>query len=138
MAADRVFADTSGLLALAHRRDQYHTRAAVFARKFVMNGGRFVITPLVLAELQGLLLYRRSGDIARSVVEAILGDPLYTCVPVDAEILAAAMGAWLGKFRDQPLTLCDGVSFEVMRRERIKSVFGYDRHFADAGFRLAG
>ncbi len=138
MAADRVFADTSGLLALAHRQDQYHTRAVLFARKFVQGGGRFVVTPLILAELQGLLLYRRGSDTARSVIEGILGDPLYSCLPVDTELVTAAAGAWLGKFRDQALTLCDGVSFEIMRRERIKSAFGYDRHFADAGFRLAG
>jgi len=136
--ADRVFADTSGLLALAHRQDQYHGRAVPFVRTFVQSGGRFVVTPLVLAELQGLLLYRRGPDTARAVLEALLGDPLYSCLPVDAELMAAAAGGWLGKLRDKPLTLCDGVSFEVMQREGIKAAFGYDRHFIDAGFRLAG
>jgi predicted nucleic acid-binding protein len=34
--------------------------------------------------------------------------------------------------------LCDAVSFEVMRRERITSALATDRHFAVAGFDIVG
>lgn len=62
--ADRGFADTSGLLALAHRRDRHHARASAFIRRFQSQGGRPMLTPLVLAELQGLLLLRHGPDQA--------------------------------------------------------------------------
>ena len=133
--AGRVLADTSALLALAHRQDQYHARAVTIARRFLASGGRFVATPLILAELQGLLLYRRSPEVARGVTTALLEDPAYQWLAVDAEVLAAA-GGWLERFRNQRLTLCDAVSFESMRRERIKSAFAFNQHFELAGFKV--
>lgn len=136
--AGRVLADTSGLLALAHRQDQYHVQAVTIARRFLASGGRFVGTPLILAELQGLLLYRRGIEVARSVTAALLADPAYQWLAVDADILAAAASGWLERFRDQRITLCDAVSFESMRRERIKSAFAFDQHFELAGFTLLG
>jgi predicted nucleic acid-binding protein len=32
----------------------------------------------------------------------------------------------------------DAVSFEVMRRTKVKEAFAYDRHFTVAGFELVG
>lgn len=136
--AGRVFADTSALLALAHRRDQYHGRAARFARTFVREGGRFVTTPLVAAELHGLLLYRLGADTGRVAIDAMLADPLYQWISIDEDIMTAATGDWLEKYRDHPITLCDAVSFEVMRRGKVRNAFAFDRHFEIAGYRLVG
>ncbi|MCC7134730.1 MAG: PIN domain-containing protein [Gemmatimonadales bacterium] len=136
--AGRAFADTSGLLALAHRRDQYHARAAAFARKFLRSGGQFVSTPLVAAEVHGLLLYRLGADPARAALEALLADSAFDWVPVDSALIGTAVGGWLEQHRDQALTLCDVVSFEVMRRARLETAFAFDRHFEVAGYRLVG
>jgi hypothetical protein len=43
---------------------------------------------------------------------------------------------WLEKFSDQKLSFTDCLSFSLMRREGIPSVFGFDRHFALAGYEL--
>jgi predicted nucleic acid-binding protein len=137
--ADRAFADTSGLLALAHTKDQYHREAAATARRFLGSGGRFLSTPLVLAELHGLLLYRRGPDVARRVVTALRSDTGYEWVAVDPNLVDAAVSGWLERFVDQTFTLCDAVSFEVMRRGKLKAAFAYDQHFETAGFdRLGG
>lgn len=129
-----ALADTSGLLAMAHPRDQYHIRAVAAARDFVRGGGRFVSTPLVLAELQGLLLYRSGPDVARRVTAALLEDAAFEWVEVNADVMAAAHSGWLERFRDQTFTLCHAVSFEVMRRGRIKKALAFDQHFVTAGF----
>ena len=42
----------------------------------------------------------------------------------------------LEKFSDQKLSCTDGLSFALMRREDIETVFGFDRHFVLAGFEL--
>jgi len=78
----RALVDTSALLALASRRDQYHARAVALARRFLADGGRFVGTSLVLGELHGHLRYRRGPAEARDVVGALLADPAYEWVDV--------------------------------------------------------
>ena len=128
--------DTSALLALANRRDQYHERAVRSAVKIVESGERLVGTTLVLAELHAHLLYRADPMRARAVVGGLMDDPLYEWLDVTVELVRSATGAWLERFRDQRFSLTDAVSFEVMRRRRIAVAFAYDRHFETAGFRL--
>lgn len=43
---------------------------------------------------------------------------------------------WLEKYADHKLSSTDCLSFALMRREGIATVFGFDRHFALAGFEL--
>jgi predicted nucleic acid-binding protein len=43
---------------------------------------------------------------------------------------------WLEKFADQKLSFTDCLSFSLMRREGIPAVFGFDHHFALAGYDL--
>jgi hypothetical protein len=51
---------------------------------------------------------------------------------------AASRRGWetLEKFSDQKLSFTDCLSFSLMRREGIPSVFGFDHHFALAGYEL--
>ena len=43
---------------------------------------------------------------------------------------------WLDKFADQKLSFTDCLSFSLMRRQGIQTVFGFDQHFELAGFEL--
>jgi hypothetical protein len=42
----------------------------------------------------------------------------------------------LGKFADQSIGFVDCLSFALMRRDRIRTAFAFDRHFKSAGFPL--
>jgi hypothetical protein len=132
----RALVDTSALLALASGRDQHHARAVATARRFLADGGRFVGTSLVLGELHGHLLHRRGPAEARDVVSALLADPAYEWVDVPVALVRDAVSAWLERFRDQRFSLTDAVSFEVMRRERLRTAFAFDDDFAAAGYSL--
>jgi len=132
----RALVDTSALLALASRRDQYHARAVGIARRHVGAGGRFVGTSLVLGELHGHLLYRRGPAEARDVVSALLDDSAYEWVDVPVALVRDAVSAWLERFRDQRFSMTDAVSFEVMRRERLRTAFAFDEDFETAGYSL--
>lgn len=132
--ASRALIDTSALLAVAHPRDQYHAQAQALGRRHVREGGRFVGSLLVLAELQGHLLFRRGPAVARRVVNALLADPAYEWMDVTGDLVRAAVSGWLERFGDQRFTLADAVNFELMRRERLKVAFAFDADFVTAGF----
>lgn len=131
----RALIDTGALLAVANPRDQYHREAVHIGRRFLAAGGRWVGTPLVPAELHGHLLQRRGPTVARTHVEALLADPAYAWVEVGAELLHEAAERWMARFRDQPFSLTDAVSFEVMRRLRLEVAFTFDPHFQVAGYK---
>ena len=132
----RVLVDTSALVALVNSRDQWHERAVRAARANTAGGVRYVSTVLVLAEFHARLMYLRGADHARRATASFLEDPAHEWLDVDAALVGHAIARWILRFADQHFSLTDAVSFEVMRRERIKHAFAFDRHFETAGFTL--
>jgi uncharacterized protein len=132
----RALADTSALLALSRRNDQYHERAVRIADAHLAAGGRFVGTALVLGELHSHLLYLRGPAGARAALQQLVEDPVHEWLDVPASLVRDAIANWLDRYRDQSFSLIDAVSFEVMRRERLTHAFAFDHHFTVAGFEL--
>ena len=132
----RVLADTSALLALSRRQDQYHARAVEIAERHLATGGRFLSTTLVLGELYSHLLYLRGPRGARDVLTHLLEDPMHEWMDVNAALVREASVRWLERFADQRFSLVDAASFEVMRRENLTQAFAFDHHFEVAGFEL--
>ena len=132
----RALADTSALIALAVRRDQWHERATSIARSNAASGVRYIGTPLVLAEFHAHLLYARGPIDSRERVARLLADPAHEWLPVDHDLMQHAVARWLVRFPDQRFSLTDAVSFELMRRERVAHAFAFDKHFEAAGFKL--
>jgi predicted nucleic acid-binding protein len=132
----RVLVDTSALLALSLSRDQWHAKAAHIARASVASGVRYVGTTLVLAEVHTRLLYPRGAADARETVSRLMADPTYEWLSVGPDLIQHAVARWLVRFADQPFSLTDAVSFEVMRKERLTHAFAFDEHFVTAGFKL--
>ncbi|HEU4993648.1 MAG TPA: hypothetical protein VFT29_02475 [Gemmatimonadaceae bacterium] len=69
-------------------------------------------------------------------LEAAFDTPSHTIVAADLDLTRAAVREWIAGYPDQPFTLCDALSFEVMRRERVEHALAFDRHFQLAGFQL--
>ena len=134
--AGRVLADTGALLAVAYRRDQNHLRAVDIGHRHLAAGGRFVSTTLVLAELHAQVLFRRGPGEARVLIAELLADPVYEWVDVPGNLASDAISDWLERFADRRFTLCDAVSFEVMRRQRLTTAFAFDEDFLTAGFEV--
>ncbi|HUF25943.1 MAG TPA: hypothetical protein VMM18_03080 [Gemmatimonadaceae bacterium] len=132
----RAAIDTGALLALASSRDQHHERAVATEARFRTAGGRWAGTMLVLAELHGHLVRRADPATARRVISALLKDPAYEWRDATMELVDAAIRGWLERFADQRFTLTDAVTFELMRRERVRYAFAFDADFVVAGFEL--
>ena len=82
----------------------------------------------------------KNYDISQSPDSGVVNTPLrwtltIIWLPVDAQVQRAAL-PWMKKFADQGVSFVDATSFALMRRENIRHVFSFDRHFATAGFRL--
>jgi uncharacterized protein len=132
----RVLVDTSALLALANGRDQWHARAVRIARANAASGISYLSTTLVLAEFHARVLYARGPNQACRAVSALLNDPAHEWRDVDAGLASEAVERWIVRYGDQAFSLADAVSFEIMRRERMKQAFAFDKHFEAAGFSL--
>lgn len=134
--SSQAFVDTSALVALAGSRDQNHESALAIAKRHLTAGGSWIGTTLVLAELHGLLVKHADPAVARRTLSALFDDPAYRWLDAPADLARDAVGQWLERYRDQRFTLTDAVSFEVMRRERIRRAFAFDVHFVTAGYEL--
>lgn len=131
-----LFVDTSAWVALLHRRDQAHERAASCWP--AIRGGRrlLVTTNLVVAETHTILSRRLGAAAGLAFLDGMAYRPGQRIAWVDEELTTAATEQWLRRYRDKTFSLTDAVSFEVMRRENIAEAFAFDRHFARAGFKL--
>jgi len=129
-----VLLDTSAWVAAAVRGQAHHETARAAYTAAVRKGYRIVVTPMVLGESHALFLRLLGRVHAASALEGVLRDPTHVVEPVDESLVKSAVERWIVPYRDQNFSLCDAVSFEVMRRERIDRALSLDRHFAVAGF----
>ena len=131
-----LFVDTSAWVALLHRRDQAHARAARLWPAIRAGRRELVTTDVVLAETHTLLLHRLGSEAALGFLDRLLFRRHQRIVWADADLALAATERWLRPRPAQPLTFTDAVSFETMRREGIREAFAFDQDFVQAGFEL--
>jgi predicted nucleic acid-binding protein len=132
----RFAIDTGALLALASPRDQYHSRAVATATRVRENGGRWISHALVLGELHGHLIRRIEPPRARVTMEQLLSDPMLEWHDATTALISEAIERWVVRFGDQRFSLTDAVTFEIMRREKVRAAFAFDQDFITAGYGL--
>lgn len=126
-----IFIDTSAFYALMDADDQNHARAKNAWIPWLNEQARFSCSNYVLLESIALI-QRRLGMMAlRRFQEDIM--PLCQVHWVSPNLHAAALSALLAADRHR-LSLVDCASFEIMRRLGLRTVFAFDRHFAEQGF----
>ena len=131
-----VFADASAWVASGNAKEERHHEAQETRSALLDGGATLLTTNLVLAEVHALVSRARGGGAGLDLLDMVYSDPQFAVVHVDRDLESAATDRWLRVFRDQAFSLCDAVSFEVMRREGIRQAFTLDHHFAVAGFAM--
>jgi uncharacterized protein len=127
----RVFVDTGAFYALADRSDQHHAAACATAQRLAAERVRGLTSDCVVAESYSLIMYRL-GHIAARTWLSRLDMRIEFCTDGDLEQAKAL----IARHRPVDLSLTDAFSFVIMRRSATIDVFGFDRHFAVAGFAL--
>jgi len=130
-----VFADTSGFVAAFDARDAWHAQGARAWRGLAAAGERLLTTDLVVAETVTHLRRRAGWEPSKRAGDAILKSRTIEILCADRALLDAAFREFV-RIADPKLSLCDALSFIVMRDRGVAHALTLDRHFADAGFQI--
>jgi predicted nucleic acid-binding protein len=126
-----TFIDTSFFIALLTKEDRFHAKADQAWRSLLESDDSMVSTNYTLLETFSLIQNRLGleavADFQRDVV------PLLSLEWVDENCHEAGLAAVLTAKR-RNLSLVDCVSFEIMRRNGLKNVLTFDKHFGEHGF----
>jgi len=87
----------------------------------------------MVGETYALLLRRMSYRAATTFLTDVVVPPT-TVVTSSPDYEARARIDWLVKYRDQPCSFPDVVSFASMRDRHIRGALTLDHHFSTAGF----
>lgn len=123
--------DTSGLLCYLHRDELQHDKAVRLIHD--INSGLLTHSH-VLAELVALALVRRfpRAEVLAFVVD-LVDNPDIETIWVDEQLHREAMQLLVDR-EDKTYSLCDAVSFVLMRQRSMTDALTTDRHFEQEGF----
>lgn len=123
--------DTSGLLCYLHQNEPQHQQAV----QLLDSANEKLLThSYVLAELIALALVRRFPRPAViDFVSDLLDSSDVETVWVDEQLHRSAIALLIDR-PDKTYSLCDAVSFILMRQRRLTEALTTDRHFEQEGF----
>lgn len=126
-----MFLDTSGLLCLHHRAEPFHNQARSAYKAALTR----LTHSYVLAEFVALANVRRfPRPAALSFVADLLENPDIEAVWVDEQLHREAFSLLMER-QDKNYSLCDAVSFVLMRQRNLSEALTTDRHFEQEGLR---
>lgn len=133
MTKNRVFLDSSYLIALAFPRDQLHDAASGYFDQALVQRIRMVTTRAVLVEFANYLARPEFRPQVVKAVEDFERDPFVEIVPLSEELFAKAFALFRQR-PDKAWGLTDCLSFVVMRERGMSEALTADEHFEQAGF----
>jgi len=124
-----VLWDTSAVIALLNKRDQWHTHAKRRLRLLQKRKERLLLTNFLVGEIYALCLARLGGHAARQWLAT--NDVAVERVTESDEQRAKSI---LLQYTDKDFSYVDATSFAVMERLGLQVAFAFDQHFAQYGF----
>ena len=123
--------DTSGMLCLLHKPEPFHDRACQLYKAATVR----LTHSLVLAEFVALSTSRGLPRAAAlSFLMDLLANPDIEIVWVDERLASKAITHLLSRL-DKSYSMCDAVSFVLMRQHNLTDALTTDHHFEQEGFR---
>jgi uncharacterized protein len=131
---ERVFFDTSFVIALENLDDPYHLKAREIAQQlFNENTFCFLHWGILLEIGDGFakINYRLAGT---RLLQKFLAEKCYLIAPITDELLGSAIQLYQSR-ADKEFGLTDCLSFTLMRQEGIHEALTADHHFQQEDFR---
>lgn len=130
-AGERVYLDTSGIVAFMDADDEFHGMAKAAWKDVLSTQGSLLTTDFVRLESWSLIQRRLGIEAVEDFYRTILPQCRVDPVGEDGfELLAGQV--ILGRRRS--LSLVDLSGFACMRRHGIHRALAFDRHFSEQGF----
>lgn len=126
-----LFLDTSFIIALYNRDDQFHDAARRAAQE--ARGRLQVTTEAVLLEVGSAFSKVRHRAAGARIIRAALAGKGTRVIPLTRTLLKRGLQLFEER-PDKEWSLVDCISFEVMKQERIDEALAVDEHFVQAGF----
>jgi len=130
-----LFVDTGALVARVLPRDQYHRESRRGWDTLEDLEVRIFSGEHVLDEATSLLTRQAGAAYAARWARDHLASNEIVFLNTERDDWQEAL-RWLEKCSDLKLSMTDCLSFALMRREGLATVFGFDHHFGLAGFEL--
>ena len=126
-----MFLDTSGLLCLHNRAEPFHAQA----RRLYLGAPPRMVHSYVLAEFVALAHARRLPRAASLIfIRDLVDNPDIDTTWVDEALHREAVALLVAR-QDKTYSLCDAVSFILMRECGLTEALTTDHHFEQEGFR---
>ena len=127
-----VFVDTSFVVALVNKNDQYHDLAVDLTERFTGQG--LVTTDAILLEI-GNALSRNFKRESVEIIEHFLTSDDVKVIHLHPPLFRRAFDLYKSH-SDKQWGLIDCVSFVVMEELAITDALSADKHFEQAGFKV--
>ncbi len=128
--SERVFMDSSFWILLRDDREPAHSQAVEVARHLLKDRNELVITEFVLAETHAY--FCRSSARSLQILNDFENNRAIRCESAGPADQQEAFKL-LRRHRDRSYSLCDAISFVVMRRMGIRKAASTDQHFKQIG-----
>ncbi|MEW5827299.1 MAG: PIN domain-containing protein [Chloroflexota bacterium] len=130
---EKIFVDTSAMFALVNTAEANNLAAWDIWNGFGDNDVDLISNNYVIVESISLIQGRLGLSVMRKLLDNVL--PFIQVIWVDEDQHSAIVQDVLSANR-RNLSLVDCSAFATMRREGIETVFTFDAHFREQGFRV--
>src|ERR1043165_8777410 len=127
---DRIFLDTSFVIALINEKDQYRNQAEALSLRFANSA--LLTTSAVLLEI-GNALAKDFRAEALSIIKVLSHSSRVEVIEIDSDLMEKGLAVY-EKYSEKRWGLVDCISFVVMRETNITQVLTFDKDFEQAGF----
>ncbi len=131
---DRLFLDTSYVIALSVPKDQNHKKAIQIADFLKIDTAKLITTRAIALEIGNSLSAQKYRQAAVELLESLDEDPNVEIIPITEDLYRR--GLQLFKDRtDKEWGIIDCISFVVMKDQGISNALTADKHFQQNGFK---
>lgn len=129
----KYFLDTSFIIALFNKKDQYHHKSIKLQNSFD-DSDKFYLSDAIILEIGNSLSHPTFRQDIVAFIKAISKNDNFIIYPINPEIIDKGLKIY-STYKDKYRGLVDCISFSLMKTENISLALTTDNHFEQAGFK---